>query len=177
MVVTHGSQSLLFLTHGSAVSEVDYTMSPLHPDAVFLCDTSADAVLSDRYPDALWLGTDGAAALSDGAVTPCPVGSTVTLWEDGRLTLVSDTTWLLRLGEESVWISTDPAAVPADPTALCLYVGVTPTTPPPQSYAVACSKAFLRRNRPAQTEQVTYIVNESITYVPLAGEWSVSPWR
>lgn len=178
VVVTHHSHRLVFLTHGSALDEVRYALPPLHPDAVFLCDVAAtDVARTDRYPEALWLGTDGVAALADGAVTACPVGSTVALWADCRLTLVSDAVWLLQLDGTSVWISTDGDALPTDPTALCLYVGVTPTAPPPQPYAVVCSVSWLRRNRPAQTGQETYIVRDPITYVPIGGEWSVSPWR
>ena len=178
VVVTHGSYTLVFLTHGGAMEEVRYARPSLHPDAVFLCDAdAADVARIDRYPDALWLGTDGVARLADGAVTACPVGSTVTLWADCRLTLLSHTTWLLQVDDTSLWISTDGDAVPADPTALCLYVGVTPTAPPPQPYAVACSASWLRRNRPIQTGRETYIIKDPITFIPIGGEWRVSPWR
>lgn len=177
VVVTHGTRTLVFLTHGSALTEVSYATSVLHPDAVFMGNTSADAVHTDGYPDAVWLGSAAVADLSDGAVTPCPTGSTVTLWADGRLTLLSDKTWLLCVGGQSIWITTAPAAAPPDPAALCLYVGGTPATPPSHPYAVVCSTSFLRDNRPVQTEQATYIVRDPITYVPDGGEWSVSPWR
>lgn len=178
VVVAQDSHSLVFLTHSGALNEISYSLPPLHPDAVFLGDAAAaDAARTDRYPDALWLGTDRAARMAEGALTACPVGSTVTLWADCRLTLLSDTTWLLHIGTASVWISTDRDAMPSDPHALCIYVGATPTTPPPRSYAVACSRAWLRRYRPPQTEQAIYIVKEPLTWIPVEGEWRVSPWR
>lgn len=178
VVVAQKGHSLVFLTHSRALGEVTFSLPPLHPDAVFLCATDAtDAARTDRYPDALWLGTDEAAGLAEGAVTACSVGGSVTPWADCRITLISNTTWLLQMGTASVWISTDRGAAPSDPAALCLYVGGTPTTPPPHSYAVACSKAWLRRSRPPQTEQAIYIVEEPLTWIPIEGEWRVSPWR
>lgn len=178
VLVEQSGHRFLFLTHSGVLQEVTYALPPLHPDGVFVAEAdAADVTQTDLYPDALWLGADEVALLAEDTFCTCPVGSTVTLWEDCRLTLLSDTTWLLRVGAEEVWISTDRDGVPTDTNALCLYVGGTPTAPPSSICGVVCSKAWLRRNRPLQTEREIYIVEEPITFIPLEGEWSVSPWR
>ena len=178
-VIEHGDRCALLLTHGSELDEAVYGMPRFTPDAVFLNAASAEDVARlGRFPDAAVFVTDEVAQMTaDRAVTACPMGSTVTLWEGCRLTLMSAVWWCLQMDAETVYICTDPKAEPLETENMCIYVGGTPAAPPPQSYAVVCSKAWLRRYHPSLTGRETFIIEEPITLIPDRGEWRVSPWR
>ena len=174
-IVTQGDHCALLLTHGCELDEAVYAARRFNPDAVFLGDATAeDMGRLSRFPDAEVFST--AEVREYPRVTLCPEGGTVTFWEGCRLTVLSADWWRLQVGAEAVHICLDPAADPVDAVQLCIYVGGTPTHPPDGDYGVVCTKAWLRRYRPAATGRETFIVERPITYVPHGGEWRVSLW-
>lgn len=173
IVIRYGDDTALLLTHGREVDEAAYALPNLDPDAVFVAEAAAsDALRLERYPDATRFVAEG-VCLSG---TLCPVGGTVTLWEGCTLTLLSEDWWLVRVGVHRVRICVDPKAPAADTTDFCIYVGGTPTHPPTNAYAVACTEAWLRRYRPTLTGREICVVHTPTTFVLQEGEWRVSPW-
>lgn len=176
-VIQQGDRQALLLTHGREADEALYTLSYLDPDVVFFGDaTAADTPRLRRFPRAVGFATEEVAALSGGTFSPCPMGSTLTLWEGCRLTLLSEDWWLLRVGDHSVRICLNPKAPAVDTEDFCIFVGGTPTHPPSGEYAAVCSEAWLRRYRPVLTGRETCVIDTPITFVPQEGEWRVTPW-
>ena len=173
IVIRHGEDTALLLTHGRKVDETAYALPNLNPDAVFVAKAAAsDVPRLQRYPDAtLFVAED--TYLSGIA---CPVGGTITLWEGCTLTLLSEDWWLVRVGIHRVRVCVNPKAPPVDTTDFCIYVGGAPTYPPDTAYAVACTEAWLSRYHPALTGREICVVNTPTTFVPQEGEWRVTPW-
>ena len=174
IVVRHGYDTALLLTHGRELDEAAYALPNLDPDVIFVAEASAsDTSRLQRFPDATVFVAADADYLS---ATLCPVGGTVTLWEGCTLSLLSEDWWLLRVGVHQVRICVDPKAPAADTADFCIYVGGTPTHPPATAYAVACTEAWLRRYHPDLTGRELFVVHTPTTFVPQEGEWRVTPW-
>lgn len=176
-VVEQGARRALLLTHSRELNELYYNTNHRTADLLLVGEgDAADLSKLNRFSARVTLTLDGDWIAENSGATVCPENSTVHLWEGCRLTVRDDGWWLLHLGDETVGICTDVTVPCPDPSIPCLYVGGVPNTPPENPYVAACSRAWLRRHRPALTGQEIVVTDESIILTPKGGEWRTQPW-
>lgn len=165
-ILRQGTHCALLVTHAGELDEVTYETAPFIPDAVVVGYTpAAELTQWDYFPTAQVV-----------SAADVPVGTVVELWRDCRLAICADGWWHLQIGGESLWIATDPEALPPDPDGACIYVGGTPTRPPRSNYTVVCSRSWIRRRHPDLTGRETFVLENPITLIPKRGEWRMSLW-
>lgn len=177
-ILRQGTHCALIVTDAAEIEEIVYATAPFEPDVIFVgAGDAADIPQLTAFSRATVVTADEEWRDNRGGDTGlCPVGGTVELWSDCRLTVVSAAWWRLDMGGDGLWIGTDPAAPAPVADEMCVYVGGTPDEESARSYTAVCSESWLRRHRPALTGQETILTEEPLTFIPYRGEWSVSLW-
>ena len=178
-ILQQGGHCALVVTSAWEIDEVTYDAPNFTPDVLLVLEGDTAAITQvTRWPRATVLvatptdWTDG----TDLTFTPYRVGDVVTLWQDCRITRLSDGWIRLQVGGRSVCIGTDLSQPCPDPNEWPIYVGGVPTTPPDTSYTVVCNRTWLRHHHPTLTGWETILYDEVVTFTPLRGEWRRSLW-
>lgn len=180
LILQQGTHCALIITDLRDINEVVYDTPAFDPDIVLVLGGDASAITQmKRWPQAdiviatpaIWIvGTDI-------PFSALPVGGQIALWDDCRLTRLSDGWTQLEMGDDTVCIGTDAQQPCPHPQGWRIYVGSAPATPPDIPYAIVCNDTWLRRHHTALTGRETVIYNDYVTFTPQQGEWRRWLWQ
>lgn len=176
-VLQQGSHCALIVTQLRDINEVVYATAPFEPDVVVILDGDASAVTqADRWPTAIRVVATPNAWCTDTTAVEFPVGGSAKLWQGCRLTRLDEGWIQLCIGQETVYIGTDRRKPCPSSEGWHIYVGGVPASPPDTPYTVVCNNTWLRNNHPQLTGKETILLDETITFTPLRGEWRRMQW-
>lgn len=180
LILQQGEHCALIITDLRDINEVVYDTPPFEPDILLVLGGDPSAITQmERWPQADIIIASPAtwSVGTDIPFTALPIGGQIALWDDCRLTRLSDGWTRLEMGNERVYVGTDPNEPCPYPDGWQIYIGSAPAAPPDAPYAIVCNDTWLRRHHPALTGRETVIYNKYVTFTPLRGEWRRWLWQ
>ena len=180
LILQQGEHCALIVTDLRDINEVVYDTPPFEPDILLVFGGDASAIPQiQRWPQADIIIASPAtwSVGTDIPFTALPIGGQIALWDDCRLTRLSNGWTRLEMGNERVCVGTDPNEPCPYPDGWQIYIGSAPAAPPDAPYAIVCNDTWLRRHHPALTGRETVIYNKYVTFTPLRGEWRRWLWQ
>lgn len=176
ILLQQGTHRILLVSHSSELSALQNALESPADTVVVAQGALTAADVSDKWAGTVFVTAGAAEQEQDADVVSCPVGSVLYPWEDSSVTVLEDGWFLMQVGGYVTAVCVNPAVPCPVEDVYCIYLGGLPDEPPQDTYTAVCSESWLRRNRPTLTGQETVVTQDSITFVPRRGEWSVLPW-